>query len=511
MASIFNTLKEYKEFKDSPPKGGLIQGIATGIKRKVLVLTPTNNQPQMRWTLLKFLLQLAWSGRAIGSVITGAFLGLLSFFADHPASLLRSLINDADIEVMIIEVVTDQAGEIKFSSRGLDMKEQEDRYKLIAAAGPDNQTSADPFVDDKVFHQEMRTTDELQISIHSITMQLWILLTKAVTAPDTARDSEGRRWLKYLQQKRVDNKYKLKNGWLDAAREEISRDMSIRRFMVDILIEVGKMSGSKSRILDMILDIGNYIAEAGMAPFHLTIKYGIETRFPVLALNEFQSDLSTMANLMRLYKEQGPRAPYLVLLEDSIQNKFAPGNYSILWSFAMGVGVTLDKQMSGLNFNRGFLSPNFFRLGQEIVNKMEGNIDSKMAADMGLTQEQIDEVKNLVRDDGQQAATYMLKSRVSGYTLGNDDFNQQPTGADSQIDTTWREDENKSERMRAARPKGRPTNQAEEDFMTKYERITKELRNRNTAAIVHKDDEPQRRDNLTAPSQGSDFDVINSV
>lgn len=523
MANLFQSLKEYKEFKENPPKLGVLHGSLAGIRKKVLIPVPSTVNPSHRWTVLKLLLQLVWSGKAIGSVVTGAFLSLLTFFAETPASLLRTLIHDSDIEALIVDVVADKNGDFKFASRGLDMKEQEQRYKTIAAAGPNSITPADPFVNGKTFHSEMRTTDELQTAINSVTVQIWILLTKAVTAPDTAKESENRRWLKFVQQKRVDEKYQLKNMWLEIAREEISRDISIRRLMVDILVEIGRSTGARSRVLDMIMDIGGYIAEAGMAGFHLTIKYGIETRLPHLALNEFQSDLSTLINLMKLYKEQGDRAPYLVLLEDAVHNKFSPGGFSLLWSFAMGVGTTIDKQLAGLNFNRGFLEPNFFKLGQDAILKMEGNVDTKLAHEMGLTDEQISELKMLVRDENRGDQAIALKPRISGFQsrgAHEDDLGDMSSDSGSDDEGKPAPSDRPAPRRRAYTIESKKST-GSEDFHSKLAKIAKEFADKHSSkqdknppevpSRASKPTQDKKQNPAVNFTQGTDIEVMDSM
>lgn len=511
MAGIFQNLKEYREFKDNPVRSGVLHGSLSSIKRKVLVPVPSTNSPSDRWKILKFLVQLAWSGRAIGSVITGTFFSILTYFAEQPAHLLRMIVDDSDIQVHIVEVYPGPDNTIKFTSRGLDLKEQENRYKLMADAGPEMGASPDPFVDDRTLQSEIKTTDELQIAIASITAQIWVLLTKAVTAPDTAKESENKRWIKFLQQKRVDKRYQFKAAWTDIVRDEIARDVSIRKLMVAILIEIGKSAGPRGRILDLIMDVGNYVAEAGMAAFHLTIKYGIETRLPVLALNELQSDLNTMSNLMQLYKEQGAKAPYLVLIEDSIQNKFAPGNFPLLWSLAMGIGVTIDRQMSGLNFNRSFLEPSFFRLGQDAILKMEGNVDRKMAADMGLTDEQIRELKMLVKDDSGNQPGFVPKARISGYTStdtvhsDDDDDDDHPSGGAAALEDT-RTISSTQERRRSRR-----SETPDDDFKTKYEKMTRALIEKYSSPSASTGAIPKTKPKPVPPAQGSDKDVMESV
>ncbi|AIF74186.1 nucleocapsid protein, partial [Bat paramyxovirus] len=270
----------------------------------------------------------------------------------------------------------------------------------------------------------VRTTEEFQIAIMTVTLQVWILLTKAVTAPDTARESETRRWIKYLQQKRAYADYQLKPRWLEVARTRMAEDISVRRLMVEILIEVGKMSGSKGRIVEIIADIGNYIAETGMAGFHLTIKYGIETRYPALALNEFQSDLTTILQLMKLYQEQGDRAPYLVILEDAVQTKFSPGNYPLLWSYAMGVGTAIDKSMGHLNYHRPYFEAAFFKLGQDVVNHLEGSVDTKIAAELGLSETQISDLKTLTKGVTSERGSKVQHSRTSRFAPERVDMEQ---------------------------------------------------------------------------------------
>ncbi|UOL48956.1 nucleocapsid protein [Wufeng Murina leucogaster paramyxovirus 1] len=412
MASLQENLSKFRDFKNNPPKSGLLSNVLGGVKKKIVILVPAGPEPQLRWFLTLLSLQLIWSAASPGAVITGAFFTLLSIFADQPAQLLRAVGNDPDIEAQFIEVVLNRDGSWKFSARGADLSNQQRKYADLANTPPRDERDTNPFqklVDPGI---AVRTTEDLQNAVATITMQIWALLAKAVTAPDTARDSEQRRWIKFVQQRRAHDVYRLKQKWLDLARDRMAEDISIRRLMVEILVEIGKIQGTKSRIVEIIADIGNYVAETGMAGFQLTIKYGIETRYPALALHEFQSDLATLIQLMKLYQEQGDRAPYLVLLEDSVQTKFSPGNYPLLWSYAMGVGTAIDKAMNGLNYNRPYLEPNYFRLGQDIVNSQEGSVDTRVANELGLTEDQIANLKDITqgRSAGKQQGPLSARS-----------------------------------------------------------------------------------------------------
>ncbi|WJL29516.1 nucleocapsid protein [Piparella virus] len=415
MATLVENLTKFKDFKSNPPKTGLLTSSLSAIKKKIVILVPTSNSPLLRWELTVLSLQLIWSSASPGSVITAAFFTLLTLFAEQPAQMLRTVGNDPDLEVQFVEVGVTQSGRIKFASRGADLTSQEDRYMEIAVQGPTDTDGNNPFSKIDIRSWVVKTTEEFQIAIMTVTLQVWILLTKAVTAPDTARDSENRRWIKYLQQKRAHADYQLKSRWLEIARNRMAEDISVRRLMVEILIEVNKMSGAKGRIIEVIADIGNYIAETGMAGFHLTIKYGIETRYPALALNEFQSDLSTILQLMKLYQEQGDRAPYLVILEDAVQTKFSPGNYPLLWSYAMGVGTAIDKAMGHLNYDRPYFEAPFFKLGQDVVNQLEGNVDTRMAAELGLSDQQITELKDLTKGNVADRTARTGRGRTSRF------------------------------------------------------------------------------------------------
>nr|QXU63470.1 N protein [Jeilongvirus sp.]QXU63478.1 N protein [Jeilongvirus sp.] len=400
MSRLNTALSEFREFKNRPSVKSNLSTTLNGVKKKVVILVPTTRDPQKRWRITVFLLKLVWSARASGSMVTGAFISLLTIFAEHPAQMIRALSNDPDLEAQIAEIKDAPDDKPLLATRGQNLKAEEDMYQRIAQAGPTGYSDDFPFANSRPQDIEATNTEQLQIGIASITMQIWVLLSKAVTAPDNAPDAEGRRWVKFLQQKRVVKDYQLSSEWLNQARDYISADLSIRRFMVEILLEIRRTSGIKSRIVQMIDDIGNYIQEAGMAGFFLTIKYGIETRYPTLALNEFQSDLNTVLDLMKAYKEFGERAPFMVILEESAQTKFAPGNYTLLWSYAMGVGSALDSSMANLNFTRNYLMMNYFRLGQDTVIKMEGNLDQNMANELGVTSGQVEAVRALLNQEG---------------------------------------------------------------------------------------------------------------
>nr|WPV62635.1 MAG: nucleocapsid protein [Wufeng rodent jeilongvirus 4] len=397
MSKLGSVLEEFRSHKNAPPKRGTLTTALQGLKKNVVIPVPMMKDPTRRFQFITFCLQVVWSARSSGAFITGAMMSLLSVFAENPGAMLRSLLNDPDIDVQIAEVSDINNDSIKLATRGRGMEAYEKEMIQMASTGPAGGGSPYPFVNTDFNKILPRSTEDLQNAIQTITVQIWILLTKAVTAIDTARDSESRRWIKYEQQRRADIDYRLSDAWLDFARNRIASDLAVRRYMVEILIDAGKAAPPKARVLELICDVGNYVSEAGLAGFFLTIKYGIETKYPALALNELQADLSTVLSLMKCYISLGERGPYMVILEDSIQTKFSPGSYPLLWSYAMGVGAMLDRAVNNLNYSRNYLEQSFYNLGAGMVEKMEGSVNRHVADELGLTTEQISQVKEIVK------------------------------------------------------------------------------------------------------------------
>ncbi|ACL97353.1 nucleocapsid protein [Nariva virus] len=404
MAGVLSALKDFKEAKLCIKTDKIAKGAITAIKRKVAVIVPGQEGSKPRWKLLKMLLGVIWSDEASPSVITGALLSMIALMSENPASMVRRLCTDPDLSITIVEFTLNAEGEPVFASRGVNYQEQMAQYMRMANNPPGRAQNDVPFEDEDAWEQDDIPMDEFMVANMTVQIQLWTLLIKAVTAPDTARDGELRRWIKYAQQRRVVSFYKLNTIWLNITRGHLAADLSVRRFMVRTLIEIQRMGGNKGRLLEAIADIGNYIEESGLAGFHLTIRYGIETRYSALALNEFQGDLATIERLMKMYLEMGPSAPYMVLLEESVQTKFAPGNYPLLWSYAMGVGAALDRAMANLNFNRPYLDHGLFRLGQRVVRQMEGSVDQHMARELGMTSEDHGRLQRMIQGMGTRGA-----------------------------------------------------------------------------------------------------------
>ncbi|UQM99570.1 nucleocapsid protein [denestis virus] len=432
MSGVLSALREFKDAKLKPRGEGLTRGAITALKHKVAVIVPGQEGPKVRWQLLKLLIGVAWSEIATPSVQTGVMLSLISLISESPANMVRRLNNDPDLAITIIEFTVTPEGEMRFASRGMSYDEQIASYTRMRDAVPAAAEGEHPFEEVDAWNQDDLPMDEYMIANTTVQVQLWTLLIKAVTAPDTARDSETRRWLKFVQQRRVEAFYKLHTVWLDKIRNLLAADLSVRRYMIRTLIEIQRMGQAKGRLLEVIADIGNYIEESGLAGFQLTIRYGIETRFAALALNEFQGDLATIERLMKLYLEMGPTAPFMVLLEDSIQTKFAPGNYPLLWSYAMGVGSALDKAMANLNFNRPYMDYGYFRLGYRIVRQSEGSLDTKMAQELDISAAEQQKLKQLIASMGTREEADAIEARGGNFQVADIETTEAEEGADEE-------------------------------------------------------------------------------
>uniref|UniRef100_A0AAU7E4H8 Nucleocapsid n=1 Tax=Otomys rat paramyxovirus TaxID=3141898 RepID=A0AAU7E4H8_9MONO len=429
MSKLGSILEEFRSFKNAPPKRGALSTALQGIKKNVVVLVPTMRDVAQRFHFMTLCLQLVWSDQSSPAFITGALISLLSMFAENPGSMIRALLNDPDSDVQLAEVSEVDNDNLKLATRGRGMERYEAEIIKMATSKSVNGGKIYPYMNSDYDKIRPKSTEDLQLAIQTVTAQIWILLTKAVTAIDTARESENRRWVKYEQQRRAASSYKLLDGWLNVARTRIAADLAVRRYMVEILIDANKAAPPKARVLELICDIGNYVSEAGMAGFFLTIKYGIETKYPALALNELQADLSTVLGLMKSYVSLGERGPFMVILEDSVQTKFSPGGYPLLWSYAMGVGAMLDRAVNNLNYSRSYLEQSFYNLGVCMVEKMEGSVNRQVADELGLTGDQISQIKELVRQETDPAGSVAKQ----GPKVGAVTARFEPSGKDDVI------------------------------------------------------------------------------
>lgn len=432
MASLLKNLALFKKSRDQPPVASGAGGALRGIKNTVVVPIPGDSDIRTRARLLDRLVRLIGDPWITGPKLTGVLIGILSLFVESPGQLIQRIVDDPDISIRLVEVIiSDEANcGVTFASRGAKLDNEADKFFDVGVIRGKDEAPLGWFEDQEIETIEVNDAEYFNILLASILAQIWILLAKAVTAPDTAADSEMRRWVKYMQQRRVFAEFRMSKTWLDTIRNRIAEDLSLRRFMIALILDIKRSPGTKPRIAEMICDIDNYIVEAGLASFILTIKFGIETMYPALALHEFAGELTTIESLMVLYQRMGETAPYMVILENSIQNKFSAGSYPLLWSYAMGIGVELESSMGGLNFGRSYFDPAYFRLGQEMVRRSAGKVSSVFASELGITKEDaalVSEIASRTTDDRTGKAPGVRQSQIS--FLHSDKADRRDSGA----------------------------------------------------------------------------------
>nr|WIU81471.1 nucleocapsid protein [Niviventer confucianus morbillivirus] len=457
MSTLMSTLQNFKRHKIKPPDPSGAGALLTGIKSTVLVLVPGIPDLELRWDLIRLLLAVASGKKVSTSIAAGAMISLLACFVESPTALIQRVLDDPDVSIKIVEVIYKNKGSpnqyLTFASRGADLSLQAFDYIEMAKEVSRSGEWVEMFDTPNDVPTTIDDADNLTLAISSVLAQIWIMLAKAVTAPDTAAESEGRRWTKYIQQRRVHPVFKLSKEASDVLRERIATSLSVRRFMVGLILDVKKSPGVRPKVAELLLDVDNYIAEAGIAGFLMAVKYGIEPGYPALALREFAAELSTLEELMVLYQKLGPLAPYMTILDMSVQNKFAPANFPLVWSFAMGVGAQLEKSLGGLNYNRDYLDYSYVRLGQEMVIKSTGTMSKATAQALNM-----DESDSALLREAIAAAQLRPGDSRKGPRHGGIEFmnpKQQLLGEDE-------EDQDQSAASQTKQPKAKnpPDNQA---------------------------------------------------
>nr|QDA18217.1 nucleoprotein N [Feline morbillivirus] len=405
MSSLLRSPAASKRHREQPTAPSGSGGTIKGLKNTIIVPVPGDTVISTRSNLLFRLVYIIGNPDTPLSTSTGAIISLLTLFVESPGQLIQRIADDPDAVFKLVEVVPEvgNPGELTFASRGINLDKQAQQYFKLAEKNDQGYYISLGFENPPNDDDITSSPEIFNYILASVLAQVWILLAKAVTAPDTAAEAENRRWIKLMQQRRVDGELRLSKGWLDLVRNKIASDITIRRFMVALVLDIKRSPGTRPRIAEMICDIDNYVVEAGLASFLLTIKFGIETRYPALALHEFSGELATIEGLMKLYQSMGEMAPYMVILENSIQTRFSAGSYPLLWSYAMGVGVELERSMGGLNFTRSFFDPTYFRLGQEMVRRSSGMVNSSFARELGLSEHETQLVSQIVNSGSESS------------------------------------------------------------------------------------------------------------
>lgn len=357
------------------------------LRPSIRVFVANNNDPTIRAKLLLFNLRILMSNNARESHKTGALLSMFSL----PAAAMRNHIKlamrspEANIEIVEINGFEGRTFQIIPDARSTLSRAEVLAYAALAEDMPDTLNRGTPFINADIEDMSYDETEAFLDLCYSVLMQAWIVTCKCMTAPDQPPVSIDKRLAKYQQQGRINPRYILQPEARRLIQNAIRRSMVVRHFLTSELQMAQSKSLFANRYYAMVGDIGKYIEHSGMGGFFLTLKYGLGTRWPTLALAAFSGELAKLKALMIHYQNLGPAARYMALLESPQLMSFAPAEYPLMYSYAMGIGTVLDANMKNYAFGRSYLNPQYFQLGVETARKQQGAVDNRTAEDLGMT------------------------------------------------------------------------------------------------------------------------------
>nr|UWX07991.1 nucleocapsid protein [Avian paramyxovirus 14] len=398
MSSVFNEYEKLQDLLVQPQKKRVDATGTSLLKVTIPVCITMSDEMEERYALAMLAMRWISSANAPDAVRIGAMITVLSLHAGNMRShaMLAARSPDSEIQILEVEEIDNDNKTIRFSGRS---GVPDGRARQLFALAIDTMSgcaNGSPFINGGIEQNPPGDMTELLEMIHSMAAQVWIAAMKSMTAPDSATESEARRTAKYAQQGRI-NKATLVHP---AVRAEFTRlvrkAMVLRAFMIQEIRRASSMSGEHSRYYAMVGDMGAYFRNQGLASFFLTLRFGVGTRFPALAISALSADLKKVKSLIKLYQQKGDNAAFMAFLEDPQMMDFAPGNYTLLYSYAMGVGSILESSVGKYQFARTFLNETFFRLGIDTAQKHQSSLDEETANELGLTKEARQSVKELV-------------------------------------------------------------------------------------------------------------------
>nr|CAA59442.1 nucleocapsid protein [Orthorubulavirus mapueraense] len=382
--SMFERFTMEQELQDRGAEGTLPPET---IKSTIKVFILNSDDPRLRWKMMNFCLRLIMSDAAKISRKVGAMITLFSL----PASGMQNHVRladrspDAQIERIEIEGFAPDSFKLILNERSSMTQEEINSLDFMARELPKGFQGKTVYLN---VDAEGLVCDEVEQFLdraYTVLLQVWILACKCMTAYDQPAASIKKRTDKYKQQGRFLATYTLQAQAQATLQNVIRQSLIVRQFMAYEL-QISRHQGTiTNRYYALVGDIGKYIENAGMSAFFLTIKYALGTRWQPLALAAFSGELTKIKSLMMLYRDLGENARYLALLEAPQMMEFAPANYPLLYSYAMGIGTVLDAQMRNYKYGRDFLNPVFFQFGVETARKQQSAVDVKMAAELGVT------------------------------------------------------------------------------------------------------------------------------
>ncbi|ARO49353.1 nucleocapsid [avian paramyxovirus 15] len=400
MSSVFSDYQALQEQLVKPTTRRMDAGSTGLLKAEIPVCVTLSNDPRERWNLACINLRWLISESSTMPMRQGAIISILSLHSDNMRAhaTLASKAADAAITVLEVDNVDLQNGILAFNPRSGVPDKRAQQLLAIADDLPKSCPNNSPLVTRDIEESEPLDLSETIERLQGIAIQVWVAAIKSMTAPDTASESESKRLAKYQQQGRLMKQVMLHNSVRQEFLRVIRSSLVIRHFMINECRRAATMGNNTSRYYAIVGDISLYFKNAGLTAFFLTLKFGVGTKYPTLAMSALSGELKKLAALIKLYRNKGEDAAYMAFLEDPDMGHFAPANYSTIYSYAMGVGTVLESSVTKYQFAREFTSETFFRLGVETAQSQQASIDETTAVEMGLTREARNQVKILVEN-----------------------------------------------------------------------------------------------------------------
>ncbi|CAA45570.1 nucleocapsid [Orthorubulavirus simiae] len=358
------------------------------IRPLIRVFVVNSNDPALRAQLLLFNLRIIMSNTARESHKTGALLSMFSLPAAAMGNHLKLATRSPEASIDRVEITGFEGRSFRVvpDARSTMSRAEVLAYEAIAEDIPDTLNHKTPFVNADVEQGDYDETEGFLELCYSVLMQAWIVTCKCMTAPDQPPISIEKRMAKYQQQGRINPRFILQPEARRIIQNAIRKAMVVRHFLTYELQMAQSKTLLANRYYAMVGDVGKYIEHSGMGGFFCTLKYGLGTRWPTLALAAFSGELQKLKALMLHYQSLGPMAKYMALLESPKLMDFAPAEYPLMYSYAMGIGTVIDTNMRNYAYGRSYLNPQYFQLGVETARKQQGAVDHRTAEDLGMSQ-----------------------------------------------------------------------------------------------------------------------------
>ncbi|AFK79805.1 nucleocapsid [Sunshine Coast virus] len=219
--------------------------------------------------------------------------------------------------------------------------------------------------------------------------QPWLILPKVVTNPDRIYETYNTRFARFNQEKALDKEARLEPDHAKMLTTLIRSNIGLRRVLANVLIKIGSSTNHGSRLAGYIADINPYIENQGMTAFFITVNNAIQTRSPLIITGALNQDLSRFKELMKLHMRLGNRAPYLALMDSPLKNRFAPAEYSNLYSFAIGFGIENNPTLKDFNHASRVTNLRWVDMGKEEARRLSVRIAKSDAAEHGFDEEDL--------------------------------------------------------------------------------------------------------------------------